>query len=145
MIVLDTNVLSETMAAAPDPAVVAWLNAQALETVYLTAITVAELRYGAALMPPGRKRRRIEDLTASYVDDLFADRILAFDLSATLLFAERAAAARRQGRELPGFADAAIAAIALSRGFQVASRDTGPFEAMGASVTNPWTVPIEGH
>ncbi|SMC78622.1 hypothetical protein SAMN06297251_10868 [Fulvimarina manganoxydans] len=140
MIVLDTNVLSEMMKSSPDPNVSAWLNAQKRSTLWLTTITVAELRYGAARLAEGRRRAALEHLIDTYVDEGFPERIAAFDLAAASLFARHTADAARQGREIAGFADAAIAAIALSKGFSVATRDTGPFLAMGVDVINPWRV-----
>lgn len=138
MIVLDTNVLSESMKPDADPNVIAWLNDQSPASVWLTTITVAELRYGVAQLERGRKRTRLEGLVEAYVSDVFEGRIASFDLPATTLFAERAAEARRRGRAVKGFADAAIAAIALAKGFAVATRDTGPFREMGVEVINPW-------
>ena len=138
MILLDTNVVSEIQRPEADPNVVAWFDAQSLPTLWLSTITVAELRYGIALLEPGRRRAALERLIETYVENLFAGRIAGFDLAATSLFADRAARARLQGREVRGFADAAIAAIAISRGFAVATRDTRPFRDMGAAVIDPW-------
>ena len=56
MILIDTNVVSEPWKLAPDPRVLAWIDAQAIETLYLSAVTVAELRFGLATMPPGKRR-----------------------------------------------------------------------------------------
>lgn len=138
MIVLDTNVVSEIQKAAADASVEAWFDRQALESLWLTTVTVAELRYGIAQLEPGKKRIALEQLVETYVGDLFAGRIADFDLSSTIAFAAHAAEAKRKGREVKGFADAAIAAIALSRGFAVATRDVRPFQDMGVEVINPW-------
>lgn len=138
MIVLDTNVLSETMRGAPDPNVKAWLNRQDMVTLWLTTITVAELRFGVAKCPHGKKRDVLNQAVETFVTKVFPGRIAAFDLDTTAIFADRLAAASASGREVRGFADAAIAAIALARGFSVATRDTGPFEAMGVRVIDPW-------
>jgi predicted nucleic acid-binding protein len=129
------------MKPQPDTNVMAWLNAQAPASVWLTTITVAELRYGAARLDPGRKRSGLEGLISAYVEEVFKDRIASFDLPATVLFAERAANARRKG-SMVEFADGAIAAIALARGFAVATRDARPFIDMGVEVIDPWTSPI---
>ncbi|ORE92709.1 PIN domain-containing protein [Aurantimonas sp. 22II-16-19i] len=138
MIVLDTNVLSETMKPDPDPNVIAWLNRQSPSSLWLTTITVAELRYGAAKLPHGRRRMAFERMIEAYVSDAFRNRIATFDLPATTMFARRAADAARAGREVKGFADAAIAAIALAKGFSVATRDVRPFDDMGVAVVDPW-------
>ncbi len=136
MIVLDTNVVSEAMKPEPHPAVRAWLNDQAAESVYVSAVTVAELLFGIAALPGGKRK----DLLARALDglmDLFKDRILPFDTDAARCYADLAVAAKVSGQGLP-LPDGYIAAIAASRGFVVASRDTAPYEAAGVSVINPW-------
>ena len=138
MIILDTNVVSEIQKDTADPNVVAWFDRQSLSTLWLTTVTVAEMRYGAALLPEGKKRRAIEQLIEVYVDDLFAGRIASFDLGSATYFGTQAAHAKKQGREVQGFADAAIAAISWSKGFKVATRDVAPFQAMACEVINPW-------
>lgn len=138
MIILDTNVVSEIQKDNADPNVVAWFDRQSLSTLWLTSITVAEMKYGAALLPEGKKRRTIEQLIDVYVGELFKDRIAAFDTDCAKYFGPQAAHAKQQGREVKGFADAAIAAISWSKGFKVATRDVAPFEAMACTVINPW-------
>ncbi|KAB7787067.1 type II toxin-antitoxin system VapC family toxin [Methylorubrum populi] len=137
MIVLDTNVISELWRVAPDARAVAWVDAQAIETLYLTAITVAELRFGTATMPPGRRRDIFRDRLENTVLPAFTGRVLPFDLDASRLYADLMARARATGRAI-GMADGLIAAAAAVRGFSVATRDTGPFEAAGVGVVNPW-------
>ena len=137
MIVLDTNVLSETMRPAPNPAVVAWLNRQEIQTLYVTAVSLAELHFGIARLDQGRTRI---DLTARLdlmLERVFEGRILPFTAAAAQVFADRMATARRNGRAV-GFQDGMIAASIAAAGFSVATRDTSPFEAMGLTVTNPW-------
>lgn len=136
MMVLDTNVVSEAMKPAPHPAVMAWLNAQAAPTLYLSSVTLAELRFGIAALPTGRRK----DLPHQALEGLlrlFKDRVLPFDTDAARHYAELAVAARASGRGFPT-PDGYIAAIAASRGFGVASRDTGPYEAARVPVINPW-------
>lgn len=136
MIVLDTNVVSEAMKPEPSPAVRAWLNDQAAETLYISSVTLAELLFGIQALPQGRRR----DLLDSALNDLlelFKGRVLPFDTEAARCYAELAVAARKGGRGFPT-PDGYIAAIAASRGFIVASRDTAPFEAVGVDVINPW-------
>nr|WP_280890336.1 PIN domain-containing protein [Jiella mangrovi] len=134
---LDTNVLSEAMKPNPDSNVLAWLNQQSPSTLWLTTITVAELRFGVAKLPEGKRHAALENLVESYIA-LFFGRIASFDMPATVAFAAHAAGAARRGREVKGFADAAIAAIAVSNGFSVATRDIRPFVDMGVQVINPW-------
>jgi toxin FitB len=138
MILLDTNVVSEPLRAAPDPRVVDWLDAQALETVFLSVITVAELRFGIARLPAGRRRKGLQERLETLVLPAFAGRVLVFDLAATQTYAERMARARSAGVTI-SLADGLIAAIAAANGMTVATRDTVPFEAAGVSVLNPWS------
>lgn len=138
MIVLDTNVVSEAMKPEPHPAVMAWLNAQAAPTLYLSSVTLAELLFGIAALPAGRRK----DLLSQALDGLlrlFRDRVLPFDTDAARHYAALAVTARAGGRGFPT-PDGYIAAIAASRGFLVASRDTAPYEAARVSVINPWAV-----
>lgn len=136
MIVLDTNVVSEAMKPVPDAAVRTWLNQQSAETLYLSSVTLAELLFGIRSLPAGR-RKNLLDRALTELLELFGDRVLPFDTDAARHYAELAATARDAGRGLP-MPDGYIAAIAVSRGFIVASRDTSPFEAVGAAVINPW-------
>lgn len=138
MIVLDTNVVSEAMKPEPHPAVRAWLNNQAAETLYLSSVTLAELLFGIAALPAGKRK----DLLGQALDGLmglFRDRLLPFDVDAARRYAELAVTAKTGGRGFPT-PDGYIAAIAASRGFIVASRDTAPFHAAGVAVINPWEV-----
>jgi predicted nucleic acid-binding protein len=138
MIVLDTNVVSEAMKPEPHPAVRAWLNDQAAETLYLSSVTLAELLFGIAALPAGQRK----DMLAQTLDgllELFKDRVLPFDTDAARRYAELAVTAKLGGRGFPT-PDGYIAAIAASREFIVASRDTAPYEAAGVSVINPWEV-----
>ena len=137
MILLDTNVVSEPLRPAPDNRVVAWIDAQALETLFLSAITVAELRAGVALLPAGKRRAGLQESLETRVLPLFAGRVLPFDLACTQAYAELMAKARAAGLGVAS-ADGYIAAIAAANGLAVATRDTGPFEATGVAVINPW-------
>ena len=137
MILLDTNVVSEPLRPAPDARVIAWIDAQPLETIFLSAITVAELRAGVALLPAGKRRSGLQQSLEKRVLPLFAGRVLPFDLACTQAYAELMAKARAAGRPI-ATADGYIAAIAAANGLAVATRDGGPFEAAGAAVINPW-------
>ncbi|MFQ3583150.1 type II toxin-antitoxin system VapC family toxin [Chloracidobacterium validum] len=136
MIVLDTNVVSEAMKPEPNAAVMAFLNDQAAETLYISSVTVAELLFGIQALPQGRRRNMLDGALNDLLE-LFKDRVLPFDTDAARHYAELAVAARNGGRGFPT-PDGYIAAIAASRGFSVASRDTAPFEAVGVAVINPW-------
>ena len=137
MILLDTNVVSEPLRPAPDADVVAWIDAQALETLFLTAVTVAELRAGVALLPAGKRRTGLHNSLESQVLALFAGRVLPFDLACTQVYAGLMSEARAAGVAIAS-ADGYIAAIAVANGLTVATRDTAPFRAAGVAVINPW-------
>ena len=134
MIVLDTNVVSEAMKPEPDAAVRAWLNEQMAETLYLSSVTLAELLFGLGALPAG-KRKTMLTRTLDGLLGLFKDRVLPFDADAARQYAELAVSARKRGRGFPT-PDGYIAAIAVSRGFAVATRDPTPFESL--QVINPW-------
>jgi predicted nucleic acid-binding protein len=136
MIVLDTNVISEAMKPQPNPSVRAWLNLQAAETLYISSVTLADLLFGIAALPTGRRKEALTQALNGLMA-LFQDRVLPFDSHAARHYAELAITAKNQGRGFPT-ADGYIAAIAASRQFIVASRDTGPFQAAGLTVINPW-------
>jgi predicted nucleic acid-binding protein len=137
MIVLDTNVISELWKIEPDSNVLAWIDAQMIETLYLSTITIAELRFGLASMPDGKRRRIYQDRLEREVLPAFTGRILSFDLDASQAYAQLMARAKQAGKSI-GKADGYIAATAAARGLTVATRDTSPFEAAGINVINPW-------
>ncbi len=137
MILLDTNVVSEPMRNDPEPLVSAWLDAQALETLFLSAITVAELRYGVMCLPKGRRRDRLDQDLENLILPMFAGRVLAFDLSSSQAYAQLMSTARVAGQAISA-ADGYIAATASANAMVVASRDTAPFEAAGLTTVNPW-------
>ncbi|MEZ5121801.1 MAG: type II toxin-antitoxin system VapC family toxin [Solirubrobacterales bacterium] len=137
MIVLDTNVLSEPLRQRPHAGVVAWLDAQAVETLYVTTVSVAELRFGVAALPEGKRRQTLHDRIEGEVLPAFAMRILSFDEDATVAYAALRAEARAAGQAIGDF-DALIAAIARTRGFAVATRDTAPFRVAGVAVIDPF-------
>lgn len=136
MIVLDTNVISEMTKPLPSSAVTTWLDTQPVDTMFITAVTVAEQGFGIALLPQGKRRQALEGALASTIA-LFAGRILPFDEQAAMAYASLAAAAKVAGRGFPT-PDGYIAAIASARGFAVATRDAAPFHAGQLQVINPW-------
>ena len=138
MIVLDTNVVSEAMKPDPHPAVRSWLNDQAAETLYLSSVTLAELLFGIGSLPVGKRKEMLAQALDGLMG-LFRDRVLPFDTDAAKHYAELAVVAKLVGRGFPT-PDGYIAAIAASRGFIVASRDTAPYDAASLTVINPWKV-----
>lgn len=136
MIVLDTNVISEAMKPEPHPKVTAWLNAQSAETLYLSSVTLAELLFGIAMLPSGKRK----DMLTEALDGLmalFTGRVLSFDHAAAMQYAQLASTARAAGKGFP-VPDGYIAAIAVSQGFKVVSRDMSAFAAANIDVINPW-------
>lgn len=137
MIVLDTNVISGPLKPTGEPAVLAWLDQQNIETLFLTTITLAELRYGVAALPDGRCKSGLGAALESRIIALFGPRLLSFDSAAADAYALIRACAKAAGKAIAAV-DGYIAATAAARGFAVATRDTGPFEAAGLPVINPW-------
>jgi predicted nucleic acid-binding protein len=137
MILLDTNVVSEAMKPEPDSAVRHWLDEQAAETLFLCSVTIAELMFGIAALPRGKRKDRLATALDGVLT-LFADRILPFDTNAALRYANLAVKARAAGRGFPT-PDGYIAAIAASRDLAVASRDSSAFRAAGLTLIDPWT------
>jgi len=137
VIILDTNILSELMRPAPEPTVEGWLSDQPADDVFITAITEAELRYGVALLPRGRRQRALaEAVEATLVHD-YREQILPFDSLAAVAFAEMMTSRRRIGRPML-WADGQIAAIARSRTARLATRNVADFAECGIEVINPW-------
>ena len=139
MILLDTNVIWESLKLSADAGVLAWIDAQSIDTLYLSAISLAELRFGIAALPTGKRKETLHLGLEQRILPLFADRILPFDAIASQAYADILSTARAQGRAI-STADGYIAATAKRHGFMVATRDASPFEAAGVAVINPWTV-----
>jgi predicted nucleic acid-binding protein len=137
LIILDTNVISEVLRPKPDDSVLAWLNQQEPETLYLTAVVLSELLFGIELLPESKRRKKLAEHFDQWLLKEFANRILPFDHSAAVIYAKQRALARIAGRDVR-ISDGQIAAIAVLHGFSVATRDVAPFAAMGAKVIDPW-------
>jgi len=137
MIVVDTNVVSEMMKQEPNPAVAQWLNAQNTQWLYLTTISLMELRYGIERLDDGKRKTALWEILDFTVSRLFGSRILHFDQAAAEEAARIAAATEAVGKKT-GVADCQIAAIVKTKGFAVASNDTKPFIAAGVDLINPW-------
>ncbi len=138
MLILDTNVVSETMLPVPSPRVLAWWSQQRTsEELHITTVTVAEILFGIELLPHGKRHARLlAEAEAMFAED-FAGRILPFDEEAARAFSQVAASRRGQGRPIAEF-DAQIAAIARSRGAALATRNVDDFEGCGVRLVNPW-------
>lgn len=121
----------------PDARVIEWLDAQALETLYVATMTVAALRTGVALLLAGRRRTALRESPEQRVLPMFAGRMLPFDLTCTTAYAELLAKVRQAGSGIET-ADACIAAVAIANGLGVATCDGNPFRAAGLVVIDPW-------
>ncbi len=136
MIVLDTNVLSELMREAASPKVIAWAGSEVSTSIFTTCITEAEIFYGLAILPKGKRRTAIELAAAGVFAD-FDGRVLPFDSDAARAYADVAAGRRRRGRPI-STADAQIAAIVRSRSGRLATRNADDFEGCGIELVDPW-------
>ena len=137
MIILDTHVISESLRPRCGDAVSAWPDPQPAESLYLTAITAAELWAGVAVMPEGARKAALEASLDDLLARLFGARRLDFDHGAARAYAELMRRTAAAGPPLP-LTDGLIAAIALAHGFAVATRNIAPFQAGGVAVINPW-------
>lgn len=137
MIILDTNVLSALMRSEPDAVVVDWLDGQAAESVWTTAVTVFEVWTGIALLEPGRRRDSLTAIFAELLTDILDGRVLSFDTAAARHAGALAAARQRKGR-VAEIRDVQIAGIALSRKAIVATGNVRHFVWPQVNVLNPW-------
>ncbi len=137
MILVDTNVVSEPMKAQGDLRVAAWLDRQSAETLFIATISIAEILFGVAALPAGRRRVRLAEAFEIEVQRLFAGRIMSFDLAAARAYASIMSGARARGLAV-SVPDGQIAAIATANRLSVATRDEAPFRAAGLRTVNPW-------
>jgi predicted nucleic acid-binding protein len=136
-VLLDTNVLSELLRIAPDPQVLQWVQAQQPNSLYVSAITQAEMLLGARRLPAGKRRQQLEQALDAMFREDFAGRALAFDSACAEHFAHIVAARRRSGAPISQF-DGQIAAIALTHRLGLATRNVADLAGCGVAVTNPW-------
>jgi predicted nucleic acid-binding protein len=137
MIVLDTNVVSELMRAEPEPAVLSWLRQNSGDSLYTTAVTVAEIRYGVARLPKGRRRDSLHQ-AANEIFAAFPRQVLPFDLAAAFAYADVVTGRESRGNPIDGF-DAQIAAICRSQAATLATRNTKDVTDTGIAVLDPWS------
>lgn len=138
MILLDTIVLSELMRAKPAPQVLEWVDAQPAGDLVITSITVAEILYGIARMPDGKRKQGSLDVASAMFDEDFAGNILPFDADAAVHYAEIAAETEAKGRVVD-MADAQIAAIGRLHDAVIATRNIRYFETLGVALVDPWS------
>ena len=116
-----------------------WIDAQLIETLYLSTITLAELRFGVAALPAGKRRDTLHNSLEKRILPMFAGRVLPFDAATSAAYATLRAHAKRQGKAIAP-TDGYIAATASVHGLMVATRDVAPFQAAGLTVINPWEI-----
>ena len=136
-ILLDTNVVSELIRKSPNPTVVAWTFNHSRRDLYFSAVGEAELRFGAAIIPPGRRRTKLISDIEKMLNATFGNRSLPFDSEAACIYADLAAFRRFAGRPI-ATADCQTAAIAQSHGMKLATRNSRDFGGMGIDVIDPW-------
>lgn len=137
MIILDTNVLSAVMQREPDAAVVQWLDTLPAESVWLTAVTVLEVRFGLELLPASPKRKRLEEAFARALEEDFEGRVLPLDTAAAEAAGVIAARQRQAGRTVD-VRDVQIAGIATSRKATLATRNVRHFAGLAIPIIDPW-------
>jgi predicted nucleic acid-binding protein len=137
LILLDTNVLSALMRRVPERPVVDWLDRQPADSIWITSITLFEVRLGLALLPAGRRRKALQDTFARLLEDDLQNRVLDFDAAAASEAAALAAARQRAGRPVD-LRDTQIAGIALTRRATVATRNVRHFGDLDVPVVDPW-------
>jgi len=137
MIILDTNVLSALMQQQPDPQVVAWLDDQPAESIWLNSITLFEARYGLALLAPGQGKNMLQERFEQLLQDDLQNRVLLFDANAATHAAQLAADRKARGRPVD-VRDTFIAGIALARRATLATRNIRHFDDLSVPVVNPW-------
>jgi len=139
MILLDTNVVSENLRPQPSAIVVAWIDAQSANELYLCTPVLAELRFGVERLAPGRRRTNLQAAIDRIENSYFRGRILPLDIAASAAYGRIAATRERMGRRIEQM-DALIAAIALAQRAPLATRDIGHFSDLGLDLINPFEV-----
>jgi len=137
MILLDTNVVSEVMKTQPAEAVVAWLNGQDSERLFVSAVTIGEITYGLRILPDGKRRSGLRERFERFVVLAFDQRVLAYDESAARVYGELMGDRKELGLPM-SVPDGQVAAIARLNHLAVATRNVLDFENCGIDVLNPF-------
>lgn len=134
---LDTCVISELVKAVPNPQVVAWINQQDEEKLYLSALTFGELHKGIAKLPSSKRKKTLHQWVEYELQERFGNRTLAFDAKVAKVWGEAQGASEKAGRPMPAI-DSLIAATGLAHDLIVATRNTADMEQSGVNLFNPW-------
>jgi toxin FitB len=137
VIILDTNVVSELMRPAPSTSVAGWIGAQAVSSLAITTVALAEVCYGLERLPSGKRRAELEHKFELFLVRGFAARVLPFDEASARAYGRIVSTRERSGRPVDAF-DAMIAAIAQTHKATVATRDTAGFWGCGVKLVNPF-------
>jgi predicted nucleic acid-binding protein len=143
VIILDTNIISELTRRIPEPGVTSWLDSLPAEEVGTTAVTAAELLYGVARMPAGRRKTELAAAVRGLLGDEFRDRVLPFDEHCASRYADIVCGRETLGRPI-SVADAQIAAICRTAEATLATRNTNDFSGTGIELINPWKLDRPG-
>lgn len=135
---LDTNVVSEWVKPRPNPGVVAWLSCVDEDRVFLSVITLTELRYGIERMMSGERRKRLTEWLEQEVPQRFDKRILKVDLMVADACGKLVASAEAHGRRMEAM-DALIAATVIVHGLSLVTRDVSHFQFAIQAIVAPWT------
>jgi hypothetical protein len=137
LILLDTNVISAVMQRRSEPTVLAWLDAQAADSIWISSVTLFEASFGIAALPDGRRKSELRQAFESLVAEDLGFRVAAFDVAAAECAAALSAQRKRQGRPVD-IRDTFIAGIAMSHGATIATRNVRHFEDLTVPVVDPW-------
>jgi toxin FitB len=137
MILLDTNIISELMKTTPHPSVLAWINQQLNDTLFICSITVAEISYGLKVLPTGQRQKLLETRFEQFTTQAFYERILSFTTVTAQLYGEIMGYRKTLGRPL-SILDGQIAAIALANNMAIATRNIKDFNDCGLELINPF-------
>jgi toxin FitB len=134
---LDTNCISEAVRLHPDPRVISWLETADEGLLYLSVLTLGEIRKGVACLPQGRRRASLESWLTVELRARFSARILPIDAAIADRWGLLAATAKNKGRALSTI-DVLLAATAINHSLTIVSRNDGDFADMQVAVLNPW-------
>jgi predicted nucleic acid-binding protein len=137
MFLLDTNVISETFKPLPDGRVSAWMQSTPIEQMFVSSITKAELLYGLALLPDGKKKQTLASVIQAFLETRIVNPVESFGEDDAVVYARISAYRKKIGHKIREL-DAQIAAIAATRGLAVATRNVWDFENCGVEIVNPW-------